>query len=239
MSSQLPLNISLRDSASFENYISGKNQEPIDGLTSILSDYIKKSAGDWFVYLWGGSGCGKTHLLEAVYQYTEQAGQTGFMVSLKDKSEITPSVLAGLDHVSVVCVDDVQSIAGLGEWETALFNLCEQRRADERLLVISADNNPKYLGLGLPDLQTRLAGWGIVYQLQGLEDDEKLAVIKKRARNRGLDVTDEVVQYVLNRYPRDMQALFRLLEKVDHESLVNQRKVTIPFLRTLDIDISS
>jgi DnaA-homolog protein len=239
MSAQLPLNISLRDSASFENYSSGKNQEPIKGLTSIVDDYIRKSAGDWFVYLWGGDGCGKTHLLEAVCRYAEQAGATGFVISLMEKSELMPSMLAELEHVSVVCIDDVQNIAGSREWETALFNLCEQRRADKQLLVISGDNNPKYVGLALPDLQTRLAGWGLVYQLQGLEDDEKLTVIKKRARNRGIDVTDEVVRYVLNRYPRDMQALFRLLEKVDHESLANQRKVTIPFLRTLDIDITS
>ncbi|MDH5649622.1 MAG: DnaA regulatory inactivator Hda [Gammaproteobacteria bacterium] len=236
MSKQLPLNISLRDFPSFENYVPGKNQEPVDRLKKLVTGTNEQEETDWLIYLWGASGCGKTHLLEAICRQAGHAGTNSLLVSLKRQSDNSPEVLEELSRIAVVCIDDVHCIAGSRDWETALFALCEQRRQTRQLLVLSANNNANYLGLSLPDLATRMAGWGLSFPLQGLDDEEKFAVVKQRARNRGIDVGDDVVRYVLNRYPRDMQALFKLLEQVDQCSLASQRRVTIPFLKTLELE---
>jgi DnaA family protein len=90
------------------------------------------------------------------------------------------------------------------------------------------------LAIALPDLRSRLLGWFMVFALKPLDDTGKLEALHRRAHNRGLEIADEVVQYVLKRYPRDMHALFDLIEKIDSASLAQQRRITIPFLRSLD-----
>jgi DnaA family protein len=115
----------------------------------------------------------------------------------------------------------------------ALFTLTERLRAAGGTLISAADSPPARLGLRLPDLTSRLA-WGTVYALEPLSDAEKLEAIRLRAHNRGFEMPEEVVQYILSRYPRDLRSLFDLLERIDRASLVQQRRVTIPFLRRLE-----
>ena len=99
--------------------------------------------------------------------------------------------------------------------------------------VCAANVPPARLGLRLPDLTSRLA-WGTVYALQSLDDAEKLEAVRLRAHNRGFEMPEDVVQYILSRYPRDMRSLFDLLDRIDRASLTHQRRVTIPFLRELE-----
>jgi DnaA family protein len=94
------------------------------------------------------------------------------------------------------------------------------------------------LGLAMSELATRFA-WGSVYQLKPLADDDKLAAMQLRARNRGLDLPPDAARYILHRYPRDLHSLFALLERIDAASLASQRRVTIPFLRDLERSLAA
>ncbi len=138
-----------------------------------------------------------------------------------------------MENTALVCVDDVDRISGDSLWERALFQLCERSRGSSNVLIFSASAGPSHLDMGLPDLTTRL-GWGLVYQLRLLADEERLTAIRLRAQNRGLDITDEVARYVLQRFPRDMHSLFELLERIDDASLASQRRITIPLIRSLE-----
>lgn len=132
-----------------------------------------------------------------------------------------------------MCVDDVNAIAGDATWEAALFALYERMRAHGGLLVLAASASPVSIGLKLADLATRLAA-GLVYQLQPLSDAEKISALRLRAHRRGLEMTEEVANYLLARFPRDTSSLFALLDKLDTATLVAQRRLTIPFLRGLE-----
>ncbi len=98
--------------------------------------------------------------------------------------------------------------------------------------MVSARCAPAALNLGLPDLVSRL-GWGPVFQLQPLDDEGKRAALQLRARQRGMELPDEVAVYLLRRSPRDMDSLFELLQRLDVASLAAQRRLTIPFVRAL------
>jgi len=89
------------------------------------------------------------------------------------------------------------------------------------------------LNLRLPDLVSRLTG-ATVYALQPLDERQKLQAIQLRAHHRGFEMPGDVARYILNRYPRDLHSLFRLLDRIDQVSLTQQRRVTIPFLRELE-----
>lgn len=223
---QLPLNLGLRDEASFANYLAGPNREALHAVEALVHGEHR------FLYLWGTTGSGKTHLLHAACQAVSAVGARCAYLPLNELRTLGTDVLEGLEQLALVCVDDVQSIATRPEWETELFHLYNRLRETGAILLAAGDAPPSALGLSLPDLSSRLA-WGLVLQLQPLNDAEKISALQLRARNRGLELPAEVGSYLLRHWPRDMPRLFELLQRLDTHSLTRQRKLTIPLVREL------
>ena len=224
---QLTLDVRLRDGSSFENFYASANREAVGQLQHLLTQMPPA-----FLFFWGESGSGKSHLLQAACRALQAQGETAAYVPLAGARELAPALLEDRERAAIVCVDDVDAIAGDAAWERALFVLAERVRQYPGRLVAAARAAPAQLGLRLPDLATRL-GWGPVYQLPALTDDERIAAMQLRGRNRGFDIADDAARYILNRFPRDMHSLFALLDRIDRLTLAQQRRVTIPFLRTL------
>ncbi|MEO5573241.1 MAG: DnaA regulatory inactivator Hda [Gammaproteobacteria bacterium] len=223
---QLPLSIGLRDGASFANYCVGPNREAVQTLHDIANADLQ------FIYLWGAPGTGKTHLLHAACQSISAQGATPAYLSLTHAGEISPDLLLGLEHLALVCIDDIQAIAARPEWEIALFHLYNRIHATNTRLVISGSATPRELGLGLADLSSRLV-WGLVLHLHALNDEEKIAALSLRAHGRGIELPEDVARFLLRRCSRDMHGLFDLLQRLDLASLAGQRRLTIPFVREL------
>jgi len=218
---QLPLRIGLRDSATFANFLPAANAQALHAL---------QQQGEPFIYLWGAGGCGKSHLLQAACHAVTEAGGSAVYLPLGELSQMSAELLEGMERMQLVCIDEVDSIAGNTRWEQALFHLYNRLRDSGNRLVVAGQAAPPALGLSLPDLVSRL-GWGPVYQLQLLSDEEKAKALRLRAAQRGMEMPPEVANYLLNRAPRDMQALFALLDELDEVSLAAQRRLTIPFVR--------
>lgn len=229
MNVQLPLNLRLRDGSSFANFLSGANREASERVRAAA----RPGASPAFLFLWGEVGSGKTHLLQAACRALQEQGQETAYVPLAAARELSIALLEDREQAALICLDDVDRIVGDVPWETALFTLCERVRGARGRLVAAARAAPLQLGLHLPELATRLA-WGPVYQLHVLSDAEKIEAVRLRARNRGLDIPDEVARYILQRFPRDMHSLFDLLERIDKLALASQRRITIPLIRALD-----
>ena len=235
MTGQLALNLRLRDSASFANFHPARNAEALDCLRRALDSLAADKPAERVIYLWGPAASGRTHLLQAACHHAQASALSYSYVPLFEALHLTPASLDDLDAASLVCLDDMQAIAGKRNWEEAVFALTERLRARNGLLLAAADAPPAQLNLTLPDLVTRLT-WGPVFPLHALDDDEKLAALQLRASRLGLELPSDVARYVLSRYPRDMNSLFAWLERVDRHSFAAQRKLTIPFVRELDRD---
>jgi DnaA-homolog protein len=234
MSQQLALNLRLKDGSSFSNFLPGPNREALERLRgAIVAAANREKAPHNLMFLWGAEGCGKSHLLQAACRLAQELGMAPVYVPLAEAAELSPSLLEDVEKAPLVCLDDLERIAGRADWEAALFSLTERMRAAGGMQVGAATVPPARLGLKLPDLTSRLA-WGTVYALQPLGDAEKLEAVRLRAHNRGFEMPEDVVQYILSRYPRDMRSLFDLLDRLDRASLTHQRRVTIPFLRELE-----
>jgi DnaA family protein len=234
MSRQLHLDIRLRDDLSFGNYLIARNREPVAAVQGILSRLCRHLPGaDRSLFLWGERGSGKTHLLQAACRLAEQSADVSFAyVPLAMAQEVSPALLEGLEGTDLVCIDDIEHICGRPAWENALFALVERLYGARGVLLAAGRTNPVSLNLGLPDLATRL-GWGLVYQLHALREIEIVEALQLRARNRGLRMSEKVARYVLHHYPRDARSVFDFLEQIDETSLARQRRVTIPFIRSL------
>jgi DnaA family protein len=225
---QLPLNIRLRDTATFDNFYVAKNALILTYLDALLA----KTDGYSRVYLVGNPGVGRSHLLQAACHQANILGYTSTYLPLNESANLSPAILEGLDTMGLVCIDDVQAIAGQAEWEEALFHFYNRSEAAQNRFVMTGNKVPDKLGLKLPDLVSRLNAC-VRFQIQALNDDEKRAALQQRAKARGLIISNEVGDFLLHRYSRDMATLFTLLDQLDQASLVAQRKLTIPFIKTI------
>jgi DnaA family protein len=227
MNRQLPLSLQLKASARFENFVGAANRELLEQLQRMAN-----GEGESFLVLWGVAGSGKSHLLQASCQQAAAGGRTVAYVSLREAAALQPELLRGWEGYQLVCLDDVDAIAGDRRWEEALFHLYNSIRERGSCLVVSAATAPVRLPLCLPDLSSRLAS-GPVYQIKALDDDQRLQALQLRALQRGCEMPDETGRYLLRRLPRDMPALFDMLDRLDEASLVAQRKLTVPFVKSV------
>lgn len=228
MDQQLTLDVRLRDTCSLENFLPDSNRE----LVKIVQRIAEGDTDTRMLCVWGPEGSGKTHLLQAACRRVHERENPAVYIPLRDHAQLSPEVLEGLARCMLVCLDDIDAIAGSQEWERAIMVLYEEL-GESTVLVVAARNNAQSCGLVLADLATRLAS-GLAYSLAPLDDEGKLKAVKARAKARGLDLADEVGRYVLNRFPRDTHALFALLDRLDKGSLAEQRRITIPFIKSLE-----
>jgi len=225
MSQQLPLGLQLRPSARFANFVTGPNREAVDAVEGLA-----QGRGEPYLYLWSGPGLGKTHLLQACCREVSASGQPVAYVPLSQAPSLAPKILEDLDGMALVCLDDLEAIAGQAPWERAIFTLYNRLRELEIRLLVTADRPLAQLSLRLADLGSRLA-WGPSYQIHPLNDEQLLEALPRLAGERGLELSPEIARYLLRRCPRDMGFLEDLLETLDRESLAAQRRLTVPFVR--------
>ncbi|MEJ2444953.1 MAG: DnaA regulatory inactivator Hda [Exilibacterium sp.] len=226
---QLSLGVSLNDDATFRNFytvVGSNNAHIVDALRQQAG-----GEGEKFIYLWGGSGTGLTHLLQAACHEAEAHGLAIQYLPLCDLVGFAPdALLEGFEALDLICLDGLHQVASNPGWELALFDLFNRVRDYGKCLLVAADASPRALSIRLPDLKSRLT-WGVVYQVDAMRDSDKQAAIQLRARARGLELSDEVAHFILHRAPRNMNELFNLLNRLDDASLAEQRRLTIPFVK--------
>ena len=193
MSSQLALNIRLRDEATFSNFIG--------------SAAAKVQASDQISYLWGPAGSGKSHLLQAMCHQENQRNLDS--IYLQCLGRHSPGILHSLESISLVCLDDIDEVIGNESWELELFHLVNSVKDGNTRLIVSASAPSARLNIQLPDLATRLRA-AVAIETVALDDREKLRVLERRAASRGFALNEEVAKFILDRSPRDMHHLVEL-----------------------------
>lgn len=225
-STQLTLPIQLHDNLTFTNFHTGSNQILIDYLTAVALGTCVEN----YIYLYGSKGSGRSHLLQAVCLSAQENNISSIYLPLKEIHSLSPGLLENLESISIICLDDIFAITGNSTWEEAIFHLYNRCQMSNCRLIISGDSTPKELKIKLPDLLSRLNS-GLSLEIQPLADDDKIAALQLKARNRGFELSNETANYLLLHLPRDLNSLFLFLDKLDQSSLAAQRKLTIPFVK--------
>ncbi len=180
------------------------------------------------VYLWGPAGAGKTHLLRgAAHALRTQGLAVGWLDAASAPGQAFDP---GWD---AVLLDQAQDWSA--EQQHTAFNwfVNALAPADGRARAVLAAGRLPPADLALrEDLRTRL-GWGHVFELHPLSDEQARAALRQAAGARGLQLGDEVMDYVLARFSRDLGSLMQLLEQLDRYALQTQRAITIPLIRSM------
>lgn len=226
---QLVLDIGLAPEPSFARFLPAGNeaavqclQQGVAALAAAQSDALLP------VYLWGSPGTGKTHLLHAVARALQAQGQAVGWLGADAASggkEFSP-------HWRAVLLDDVQAYDSQRQQRAFNWWINARHRSsgEAPCWVVAAGSLPP---VDLPlreDLRTRL-GSGLSFELQPLSDAQRQQVLQSQAQERGLHLSDEAAQYLLNRFARDLSSLSALLTRLDVHALRTQRALTIPLLR--------
>jgi DnaA family protein len=218
---QLTLDLSAPVRPALANFVVGPNVELDRAIRECAAGTLKETS----LYIWGPAGAGKSHLLSGVVDAAQAAGHHAVYVSCE--SGRIPEV--DLTDVDLLAVDDVDRLDAAGQ--VKLFNVYNTLRDSGRRLVSSGSAPPAALTLR-PDVLTRL-GWGLVYQVHALTDDEKAHALTEYAARRSFTLTPDIADHLLNRVRRDMPTLLAVVDAIDRYSLEVRKPVTLALVRQL------
>jgi len=223
---QLPLGVRLPDRAVFASFLPARNLQAVEHLQRVSRAELAGTS-----WICGSAGTGKSHLLQAVCVAANESMRTGYFPF----AQIAPlgiEALEGLPQLDCLCCDDIDRVVGQLDWERALFGLF--REIDERgaRLVVSAASPPALLQWALPDLGSRFTS-SAVFQLRTLDELERQQALQLHAHVRGFELPDDTARWLQRRFPRDMRTLYTLLDTLDEAALAAQRRLTVPFIRTV------
>lgn len=216
--SQLLLDIAPDRPATLDNFVAGRNMELLSALRHALAGGSERC-----FYLWGEDGSGKSHLLRACVHAAPEMKLSAVYARGNVPSQLMDAgaALAAVDDVELL--DDTAQIH--------LFDLYNRMRDSGGMLLVSGRQSPLHLGLR-DDLRTRL-GWGLVYQVHGLSDEEKALALARHAQARGFALPPEISQYLLRHGRRDLPSLLAVLDALDEHTLRLHRAPSVPLLREI------
>jgi len=226
MSAQLPLALRWPQQQRFETFVAGDN-----GAALALARAAGHGATAW-VFFSGPAGCGKSHLLLAACAESGARGRGAQYLSLAKLPAERAAAIRAFGGSDLIAFDDIGAVAGDAATEHALFDLYNRSKMDKSTLLFAATAPAAQLGFGLPDLVSRLASCTQAL-LKPLDDDARREALRARAHARGLELDDNVLDWLFAHTQRDLGSLTALLERIDRAALAAQRRVTVPFLRGL------
>ena len=203
---QYLLDLQERDKPTLDNFVVGANGEAVSVLREVAA-----GCGPTFVYLYGPKGAGLTHLLRSLVP------EEGFRVPMFDPK------------VPLYVVDDVDELDP--GWALQLLALQNAVRNTPGAHLVCAGRQPANQLLQLPEVVRSRLTWGVCYAIEPLDDEERLAELKRQAANRGIELTPDMLHWIGLNLPRDMRTLVCLLDEADRLGLLKQRRVTLPLLR--------
>ncbi|MFY8085207.1 MAG: HdaA/DnaA family protein [Rubrivivax sp.] len=214
---QVPLPLFPQPQASFESFVAGVNGLLLSQLRAAVPPRSP-------LYLWGPGGSGKTHLLQALGLACTQSG-----ARVASFHNDVPGPWGFDEGLGLVILDDVHLLEP------------QAQRAAFALLVEAQSHGVPWAAAGpvppvdLPlrdDLRSRL-GWGQVHAVQPLPEAETRLALRTEAGRRGIFLSNEVIDYLLSRFARDLGHLMQLLDRLDVYALSHARAVTVPLLRQM------
>jgi DnaA family protein len=230
---QIALPLTFDKEFSFNNFLS----EQSDFFTSSLQASINQ-VGESLIGVWGGQDSGKTHLINATASYARLQGSRFEFYDGYQLMECDPSQFDDFANCRILLIDNLDAICGNRQWEQKFYHLINACKRGEMTLLFTVSVNPPFLDCSLADFQSRLS-WGLLIQLPLVVDTDIGQVLKFRAELLGIDLSKEVVTYLLTHYSRHLSAQMEILRLVDKMSLSAKKRVTVPFIKQTLSDYKS
>ncbi|MEK9993346.1 MAG: DnaA/Hda family protein [Hydrogenophilales bacterium] len=217
---QIPFSFPKFDFNKFDFFHSNiVNRETI----ALIDNLFKFNYKDNRIYLWGPSAVGKTHILIATIKKFLNLNKEVIDLSFIDDNDTFD-----LGSIDLFFLDDIDRADG--KIQNNLFNIFNMSENENAAIFITGSLPPNQMSLR-PDLRTRISQC-LVLNLKELEDEEKKDVLLKRSYFMGINLKLEIIDYLVKNYNRNMHELIKLIEKIDKESIIQKKRITIPFIKS-------
>lgn len=220
---QIPLPVEISQYMTFESFFVGQNSALIDALNA---------QDQKLIWITAETGNGKTHLLSSLCNQYDLDNKRIQYLSMNDSDDYSPEIIEGLEGLDLIAIDDIDCVIGQYTWEEKLMVLYESILNSNTRLIMASKKTPKGLNFQIPDLASRFS-LGLLFKINPLDDDELVVAIQYHANARGFDLPDDSAQFIMKRTARSVTSLMDILDILEYESLSSQRKLTIPFIKSV------
>lgn len=226
---QKTFNLRTKQEITFSTYI-----KPANASNSLHPIYNFLATKDFekIFYLWGGTGTGKSHLLQSASSYMNKLGQKSMYISFKHPAVINPEIFESLEHFELICLDDIDQILNAPSWQEAIYYCLELTESHNIKIMVSGQNNINETSVIRPESYSRLAA-SYRHQLSPLSEIELFEAFKLRAKQRQIPISEDTFRYIKNHAPRDSKSVFRLLDIISDESLRYQKIISKKMVREI------
>ena len=226
---QLPLQIELRADASFDSFVA-EHESVAMLLFQLQMAIMRNQSGSW--YLHGPDGSGKTHLLQAACRFAHQWERRCVYLDLAD-SEINawPALLNGLEESDVIALDAVDAVIKDTAWQVALASLLRQAADHGRVMLMAGQIPLVDWPVTEPVLAEQLSAVVPVSLQPVTEPEAQMLALQRHGQLRGLKLPKSVVKYLIRTFDHDLEAALLALQHVERASLIEKRRITLPFVK--------
>lgn len=223
---QTSLDLKIDDKGLLDLFIKDKNELLVESLKQACTNRPHE-----LFYIYGQEGCGKTHLLTALYRNCDNKINDIFYIDLKLVKSVSHMLLFSTNPYKINILDNIDAIAQDDNWELALFAFFNRwSDTKEGTLICSANNAPSQINFNKKDLNTRFSQ-GICFHMENLDEKGCIRAIQLRAKKRGFVLNDNVCSFLIKNLNRHMPTLIQALDKLDKLSLNEKHNITIPFIK--------
>lgn len=222
---QLALPLAFDRQFSFKNYYASQGQFITESLMSFVNHNDESLVG-----IWGGRDSGKSHLANACAGYARQQSERFQLYDGHQLIACDPQQFSGFTSGELLLIDNLDAMCGHRQWEQKFYQIINSCKHGELSLLFTLSAKPQLLNCVLPDFQSRLC-WGLLLRLPDLTDTEIGEIVQYRASLLGIQLSSEVIAYLLAHYSRSLSGQMAILRKLDKQSLAAKKRVTIPFIK--------
>ena len=215
---QIPINFSFITNKHFYNYISGNNKSIIDALSSFSSSNKTN-----IIFLRGNKSSGKSHLCRAIINTSKKK-----ILYLASDDIKTVNVF----EYDLLIIDGIDKLLSNYPCEEKIFSIINDFILEKKNILVTSTTKLNQIDFRIPDLASRLT-WDLIFDIRELNDKDKIKVLKKYAKERGLLLSSSVCDYIMTHYKRDLYFLCNSIKFLDEKSLSLKRNITIPFIKNI------
>ena len=235
----------LNDKYTFESFVIGPSNRFSHAAAVAVAEAPAKAYNPLFIY--GGSGLGKTHLLHAIGHYTQNLYK-GIRIRYVSSEEFTNDFINAIANnrshefqnryreVDVLLIDDIQFLQGKDSTQEAFFHTFNTLHDHNKQVVVTSDMPPKQL-TGFEDRMRTRFEWGLITDVQAPDLETRIAILRKKAASENLRIDDEVLEFMASKVSTNIRELEGALIRVTAFANLNKSEVTMPLVQTVMKDL--